>query len=173
MRNRKNICIPLLCLLATSCGQNDIDIKQRPNDYNLDYWICETTNYEAINESSFYEKNEKFLVCIDSNYAFIQAGENQKKFPKEYVKYTFYQVNTDEWLVGSICITDPKIEIYGLSINSSASEIAQTLEPMGFSYFDRYSGFDPCYQKDNFEFRVYSNYFSIEFLDPTIGELFS
>lgn len=39
--------------------------------------------------------------------------------------------------------------------------IGEKFMRMGFVYLDKYSGLDPCYTKDQIEFRIYKSYISI------------
>ncbi len=153
----------LICFSLAGC--TDTDITVRPKDYDLDYWITETIDINVINGAKIYEKSDESIVYLDSNYSFQSNTDGSLILPKEYVTYHI-SFSENEWSVSSIRVTDPSVKIFGLTMNSSANKIRYKFKKMGFEYLDKYSGFDPCYSKENIEFRVYPSYISIDYISP-------
>ncbi len=162
----KKISFLLLSLICFSfAGCNSTDITDRPKDYDLDYWICETIDINGIDASKIYEKSEEKIVYLDSNYSFQSNTDGSPVLPKEGVAYHF-TFSENVWSVSFIYVTDPGVKMFGLTMNSSANKIRYKFKKMGFKYVDKYSGFDPCYSKEDIEFRIYPTYISIDYIRP-------
>lgn len=157
MRNKCNIISSLLFVLAlTACSYKDIDPKTRPIDYSFDYWVSETTQLNALNKNNIYEERENRTVYLDSDYSLTKNEDNTVILPKKYVLYNFLK-RKDCYIVSSVHITDPNVTIYGLSMASEEWEIDHKFKKYGFSYNDHYSGFSPCYSKNDVEIRIDSS----------------
>lgn len=162
----KIISIVLFCFVCFSlAGCGDTDITVRPNDYDLDYWIGETIDIDEIDASKIYEQSEEEIVYVDSDYSFQIGTDCLPILSKERVIYHF-SFREKKWSVSSIHITDPSVQMFGLTMNSSVRKIKNTFKKLGFEYIDGYSGLDPCYSKENIEFRVYPTYISIGIIYP-------
>ncbi len=142
-----------------------MDITVKPKDYDLDYWISEAVDINGIDASQIYEKSDERIVYLDSNYSFQSNTDGSPVLPKECVIYHF-SLSENVWNVSSIHVTDPIVKIFGLTMNSSSNKIQYTLKKLGFKYLDKYSGLDPCYSKENIEFRIYPTYISISYFSP-------
>lgn len=163
MKKISFVLLSLVCFSLAGCTSTDITI--RPNDYNLDYWIGENIDINSIEASKIYEKEEERIVYLDSHYIFETNTDGTPILPKKYVTYYFYFKEND-WSVFSIHITDPGVQMFGLTMNSSARKIKNTFKKLGFEYIDGYSGLDPCYSKENIDFRIYPTYISIDIIYP-------
>ncbi len=140
-------------------------ITVRPKDYDLDYWISETVDINGIDASQIYEKSDERIVYLDSNYSFQSNTGGSPVLPKECVIYHF-SLSENVWNVSFIYATDPDVKMFGLTMNSSANKIRYTFKNLGFEHVDEYSGFAPCYSKENIEFRIYPTYISISCFSP-------
>lgn len=107
---------------------------KRP-DTNLEFWICE--NVEGFDFSSY---TEKYGLMGGREYygsGYIpETDENGEQIdPDHCVIYTvtsYPDYSSNESHVTRISITDPAVEIYGLTLNSSVGEIGAVMEENGF-----------------------------------------
>jgi len=76
-------------------------------------------------------------VYLGSAYQALITDEGMKRYPDgPYISYsiTHYPDYSDsEWAVTCIVIRDPKASVFGLTLNSEASEFDETLTKRGFS----------------------------------------
>ena len=136
MINRKLLLIPtaLSLLFSVSCGTNksgnDDIYLDRPEDTNLEFWIT-----QKVEDQDFIDKGCTYLPgwfgaseYLDSRYTAIEI-DGQKTKPEIYVSYlmTGYPDTLDESTVTKIEITDPNINVYGLTMNSSEEDIRNRL----------------------------------------------
>ena len=126
----------LLCtlvLLLSSCGSRNAVKIEKPEDTNLEYWLGDSPNkrewtqltssgrktnrylaqgYEAvINENGDLCKPEHCVVYVLEDELFSSAGLNR---------------------IADIIITDPSVQVWGFTINSSKQEVETIIESMGF-----------------------------------------
>lgn len=160
---KKIFCLLTLpVLLLTSCNLQAIDFSKKPNDFPYPFWLADIINESDIDESLIYKKTFSTLRLLDSNYSFVIAENGEKKLPQKYVLYTFSPYKDEKIIVNDIRITDPKVSIYGLSMNTNERIVNQRLISYGFIYA-MYSGMDNSYFKDNYEIRIYSSYIDINY----------
>lgn len=154
----------MLLLLFTSCSTKSLslDVTKKPKDCSSSYWISDTINANELDQNLIYEKYEGGFEYLDSNYSFIIDENGSKTLPVQCITYSISQFEEGIWTITGVYITDPKITIYGLSMNSYEFVIKQKLTSYGFVYLS-YSGLDPAYSKDECEIRIFSKYISIEY----------
>lgn len=159
----KKYCYILFSLIFSfalvSCN-NNLDPLIRPTDYILDYWIREKINPTGLIEENIYRQETDTILYLDSKYEVKADKSGNTTLPNEYTLYNIDLCDGD-YIVSNIYITDPTIEIYGMSIKTDAYTINKTFSDLGFEFLDKYSGLDACYSKNDIEFRIYPNYISI------------
>ena len=155
----------IFTLTLMSC-HNNVDPLVRPDDYILDYWICDTVSHENLVEDNIYQESENTIRYLDSKYNFDKDENGKESFPNEYCFYQMILKN-EMYVVSSIYICDSSIEIYRVSMKTDSNIVNKTFIGLGFSFLDQYSGFDACYSKNYTEFRIYPHYISIEYFDVT------
>ena len=162
---KKIFCLNLflmLLILLTSCNTKSLDVTKKPKDCSSSYWISDTINANELDQNLIYEKYEGSFEYLDPNYSFIIDENGSKTFPVQCITYSISQFEEGIWTITDVYITDPKITIYGLSMNSYEFVIKQKLTSYGFEYLSYY-GRDPAYSKDECEIRIFSKYISIEY----------
>lgn len=163
MKKIRFVFLSFVCFSLIGCSNTDITV--RPHDSHRDYWIGETIDIQGIDASKIYEESAERILYLDSNYRFQNTIDGLLILPKESVTY-YFSFRENDWSVSSIYITDPNVKVFGLMMNSSKWKIRKTLKSLGFEYFDKYSGLDPCYLKENIKFRIYPTYISISCFIP-------
>ncbi len=139
----------------------DVDPRVRPSDWALDYWVGDVIEHKDLNERNLYYPLEVFICYMDSAYSDNIGQDGTVDYEKKRVNYRLYPQD-ESFVVSSIYVNDPDVDVYGLSMCSSKERINNVFLGMNFEYDDSYSGFDPCYRKDGIEFRIYHHYASIE-----------
>ena len=125
---------------------NDIYLD-KPNNTNLEYWITQKVNGEdLVNSGCTYLPGwfgaEEYL---DSRYD-AEISEGIAVAPLVHVTYllTGYPDTLDETAVTHIEITDPDVNVYGLTFNSTYEDITTSMNGIADS-FPTESVFDECY----------------------------
>ena len=123
----------LLCALITvGCfGGN----PKRP-DTDLEFWICDN-----VDNFDFSDYQPKFGLMGGREYygtGYTPAtDENGEQIdPEHCVVYTvtsYPDYSSKEQHITRIYITDPDVEVYGLTLNSSDHDINKTMEQNGFT----------------------------------------
>ena len=133
---KTNIFIPafalVLPLMATLCSCSTFYLK-KPADTNLDFWITERAERQEFEEKGCtllpgWFGAEEYL---DHRYA-AEASGDMTVAPAVHVTYLLsgYPDTKDEWAVIRIHITDPEITVYGLTMNSTNTEIEGRMADM-------------------------------------------
>ncbi len=132
---KKLICFISLIILSisfTSC----IAVPLEEPKHNLEFWIGE--NVDNFNFST-YQKKYGIMGGVEyygTDYVPTYDEYNEQIDPKYCVIYTitsYPDYSSKAKHITGIYITDPSIELYGLSLNSSKEEVKSTFEKMGFS----------------------------------------
>ena len=104
---------------------------------NLEFWICEKV--EKSDFSGYQQKNGVFGARKYYGTGYIPTQlEGELQMDSEvcviYTVTAYPDYCSIKTHVTEISITDPKIEIYGLTMNSSFDEIKETLKKKGFRF---------------------------------------
>ncbi|HQC55117.1 MAG TPA: hypothetical protein PKX91_05275 [Clostridia bacterium] len=134
----------LVLLLFPSCKPNDdlapalrTDTLARP-ETNLEFWIAE--NVDDIDFSSYTRKNVYSKCPVKTYYGtgytptVDENGEHVE--PEQCVIYeitSYPDYSNKEKHITYIYITDPKIELYGFSLNSSSADFEEIMEKEGWT----------------------------------------
>ena len=123
----------LLCtavLMFSSCTGEKVD---KPEDTNLEYWIGDTLNTDESTLLGTFDVSEHYL---DSKYEPIIDAEGGFSKPEHcvvyyYSNYPLLDLGISK-RISAIIITDPEVNVWGLTINSTKEEIRNALEENGF-----------------------------------------
>jgi len=152
-----------LTVFISGCVNSNMNVFDRPEDYFLDYWIKEEINIRVFDESRVYETGDNRVRYLDSHYEFDYNEVGEKTNPLIYSYYIMFK-KENNYIVSAICISDPNISIYGLTMASSQDEVRDTFLDLGCTYLDHYSGVYPCYAMDDVEYRVYSWFIQVTYI---------
>lgn len=124
----------LTLILLTGC-QTNITVLKKPDDTNLEFWITE--NVENVDFSEYEEIYGWFGAreYLGRGYKTIITEDGTPTRPEVYVSYiiTAYPDYADGGqYVTEIRIKDPKVTLYGLTINSSLDIIDDVFTNMGY-----------------------------------------
>ena len=127
------LCIIVLLTLA-GCSSNKLEKPET----NLEFWIGE--NVDDVDFSKYQEHYRYGFMGIGRQYygtGYIPTTDNngEQVDPEFYVIYTvspFPDYTSKTCHITEIVITDPDVNLYGLAINSSASDIEKTMINNGF-----------------------------------------
>ena len=129
------VVVALLCCLV-GCNQDDInDLSEPPS--NLEFWIAE--NVDDVDFSKYQIKYGMMggTEYYGTGYVPTIDEEGQQVDPEHCVLFTvtsYPDYSSKSQHITYISITDPSIEVYGLTINSSQEDIRYQLEVKnGFS----------------------------------------
>ena len=124
----------LLCtavLMFSSCAGEKID---KPEDTNLDYWIGDTLN---TNEVTLLEELPTSDLYLDSKYEPIIDVEGNFSKPEHCVVYYYSNYPLADLgivkRISRIEITDPAVNVWGFTINSTKEEVVSILKKNGFT----------------------------------------
>ena len=120
----------------------------KPNDTDLEYWISDRPSRESLLEKGYkiiygWMGATEYLApqyeVVGEIYDNMYYESNK---PKEYVSYVIggYPDCSDESGVVAVIVTDPKIRVYGLTIESEQSIIDGKMKKLGFKQDSKYVG---------------------------------
>ena len=121
--------VALLCCLI-GCNQDDInDLSEPPS--NLEFWIAE--NVDDVDFSKYQIKYGRMggTDYYGTGYVPTIDEEGQQVDPEHCVLFTvtsYPDYSSKSQHITYISITDPSIEVYGLTINSTQEEIRYQME---------------------------------------------
>ncbi len=137
----------------SSCNQSKF--LDKPNNTNLEFWITEKVEREQLKDCTYLPGSFGASLYLDSRYDAITSNNANSIniAPDVHVTYLLsaYPDYSDGGLyVTSISITDPTINVYGLTMASRTEDIISTMTSIGFS-----KGAENRYSKNNcvFTFR--------------------
>ena len=160
---KKILCLLSLMILSlASCSTVYVDITIKPKDARFMYWVGDIIDNDEIKQNLLLEISTNHYQYLDSNYTFDIASDGSKNMPEHSVYYDLKQYNEEQKIVYLINITDPKITLYGLNMNSSKDEIDHILTSSGFRY-STFSSRAPAYRKDQYEIAIYPSYMSVRY----------
>ena len=154
----------MLCaiVLITLVGYGSNRLKKP--ETNLEFWIAE--NVDNVDFSNYQMKYGMFGGNMYYGTGYVPTlDENEQQIdPVHCVIYTVTSypdyINKSQHIT-RIEITDPKIKLYGLSINSSNEDIKRVMEEQGFKVTEGEYGITAEKGKFTFSFNKHSNYISI------------
>ena len=123
----------LLLISLAGCSR-----KLAKPETNLEFWIAE--NVEDVDFSKYQEHYRYGFMGSGRTYygtGYVPTTDEDGKqvAPESYVIYTvapFPDVTSRKCHITGISITDPNVNVYGLTVNSSSEEIKETMERNGF-----------------------------------------
>ena len=135
---KKTLAIIMIILLATilfGCSKSGIE----KHETNLEFWICD--NADNID---FSNCQERFGIMGGREYygSVYKPAKDENGVqidPEECVIYTvtsYPDYSSKAKHITSIKITDPEINVYGLTIDSSEDTIKSTMSDNGFKLID-------------------------------------
>lgn len=129
------VCIMILTALA-GCAAG---VPEKP-ETNLEFWIAE--NVDNFDFSGYRERPGMFggREYYGSGYAPEKDSDGNLTDPAECVVYTVtaypdYSSGKDH--VTGITVTDPNVNVYGLTVDSSPDEIRAAMERSGFRQIEQ------------------------------------
>ena len=124
--------VSVLPFTAALCGCSTFYLK-KPSDTNLEFWITERVETQKLKDKDCtllpgWFGAEEYL---DHRYVADTSGE-MAKAPAVHVTYLLsgYPDAKDKWAVTRIHITDPEITVYGLTMQSTHTEIEDRMVDM-------------------------------------------
>ena len=121
-------------LLLAGCAENKF--LSRPKDTNLEFWITERCTFDDLQAKGCTYLPGLFggSVFLGSGYTPVEGSEGKLIAPTESVSYTLsgYPDVLDKGAITYISITDPKIYVYDLTIESSFKEIDAKMSKLKF-----------------------------------------
>ena len=150
----------ILTLGLFGCSKNQLP---EPNT-NLEFWIAE--NVDDVDFSNYQMKYGMFggNMYYGTGYVPTLDENEQQVDPEHCVIYTvtsYPDYMNKAQHVTRIEITDPEIELYGLSINSSKEDIKNVMEEQGFTVTEGEYGITAEKGKFTFNFDKHSNSITI------------
>lgn len=130
MKKRLSLIFLCFAFAINGCSNSINPYLERPIDTNLEFWITQKVTFDE-----FKDKGCTFLPSwfgadeyLDSRYqADISTGI--VRAPEIHVTYlvTGYPDTLDDRTITQIEITDPTINVYGLTINSNQKDIKERI----------------------------------------------
>ena len=122
----------IFLFLLIGCGEKGVE---KP-DTNLEFWICDNAD-----ELDFSNCKERFGIMggkeyYGSSYTPTTNENGEQTDPEKCVIYTvtsFPDYSDKTKHITRITITDPAINIFGLTMNSAKDEIKTTMDNHGFN----------------------------------------
>ena len=160
----KKIATLLLCIVVlltlVGCGSSKLEKPET----NLEFWIGE--NVDDVDFSNYQMKYGMFGGNMYYGIGYVPTlDENEQQVdPEHCVIYTvtsYPDYMNKAQHVTRIEITDPEIELYGLSINSSKEDIKNVMEEQGFTVIEGEYGITAEKGKFTFNFNKHSNSITI------------
>ena len=132
--------IALFAILLNGCSSNtqDSDIYlKRPKDTNLEFWITQRVTLKELEDKGCtylpgWMGADEYL---DSRYVADTSGE-MAVAPNTHVTYLVsgYPDTLDDKAITRIEITDPRITVYGLTLDSTDNAIISRMEKIADSF---------------------------------------
>ena len=150
----------IVLITLVGCGSN----RLKKPETNLEFWIAE--NVDNVDFSNYQMKYGMFggNMYYGTGYVPTLDENEQQVDPEHCVIYTvtsYPDYMNKAQHITRIEITDPEIELYGLSINSSKEDIKNVMEEQGFTVIDGEYGITAKKGKFTFDFNKHYNYITI------------
>lgn len=150
--------VALLCCLI-GCNQDDInDLSEPPS--NLEFWIAE--NVDDVDFSKYQIKYGRMggTDYYGTGYVPTIDEEGQQVDPEHCVLFTvtsYPDYSSKSQHITYISITDPSIEVYGLTINSTQEEIRYQMEEKNSYVIEELGGNTLVARKGDYTFSFSPN----------------
>ena len=130
---KKRICLWLLLACMLSVAGCSSALQSKPSD--LEFWIGE--NVDSVDFSAYQQRYGLMggREYYASGYVPTVDENGEQKDPECCVIYTvtsYPDYSSKKKHITRITITDPAVEVYGLSIGSAAAEIESVMNSNGF-----------------------------------------
>jgi len=151
----------LFSFLLMGCS-NSSPFLRRPIDTNLSLWITEEVDEDSLSSMTYLPGGFGMDIYLDSSYETIDNGDGTYRAPDVHVIYqisAYPDYSDGGSYVTYIGITDPTINVYGLSLSSSQEDIGFRMTLLGFTHqCQECSGIQEYWSKNNcaFTFNEYS-----------------
>lgn len=133
----------LAVMLIAFCGCNTEgvpEIPERPEDTNLEFWIMEDVTDKGYEwEGHYHEILGSAESCLESYWGtgyepvIDENGvEISPKYCVFYIPKTLYTDSGSKRVISAISITDPKVTVYGLTVDSTFEEFDAVFRNMGY-----------------------------------------
>ncbi len=134
MKKRIAVFLLLFTLFLSSCTTSTYRLE-KPNNTNLEFWI--TQEVEVADFAGYQQRYGLFGgdEYYGIGYTPTYDGHNQQIDPEACVIYTvtaYPDYSSKNRTVTKICISDPNVYFYGLTMNSIETEIKKVMEGEGF-----------------------------------------
>lgn len=128
------IIVSALLVVFAGCGADDVSLDVKPEKTNPEFWVkYEVEDEESLGKRMWRNSSEPawYLAKGYEPSGFDKNG-NSNGLPEEYVLYAVYPYprNSDSKKIVSIKITDPKISVYGITLNSSEADFEKTFRKL-------------------------------------------
>ena len=138
------------------CGEKGVE---KP-DTNLEFWICDN-----VNDIDLSDCKERYGIMggreyYGSAYTPTTDENGTQVDPEECVIYTItsYPDYSDKAKhITRITITDPAVNVFGLTVKSTKDEIRTTMDDHGFSLTESGNSYGLSFRKGKISFRFYDN----------------
>lgn len=114
----------------------------KPDDTNLELWITENVTDTDLLHMTYLPGYFGASEYLDSRYSPIKREDGNDVAPDVHVTYlltSYPDYSSGGSYVTSIDISDPQIYVYGLSMNSTDSQISNTMSELGFKKRNNYN----------------------------------
>lgn len=107
----------------------------RPEAYELAFWLGDPYEEDKLIEHTYIPGWFGAKEYLDKHYAPVYSEDGQAMMPEIGVSYLFsgYPDVLDEVRLTRIKISDPSIQIYGLTLGSEEEEIDEVLAKEGYT----------------------------------------
>lgn len=129
-----------LCVCAGCSGR----IPEKPADTSLEFWIAEDVS--SVDFSDYYARAGVFgaYEYYGKGYSPAEILEgNLDILPQHYVLYTVggYPDTSDDWnYITRIQITDPEVQVYGMTCDTRLDEFDKTMQKLGYKISENSAG---------------------------------
>lgn len=138
------------------CGEKGVE----KSETNLEFWICDNAD-----ELDFSNCKERFGIMggreyYGSAYAPTEDENGEQTDPEKCVIYTVtsYPDYSDKAKhITRITITDPAVNVFGLTVKSTEDEIKTTMDDHGYSLTKSENSYGLSFRKGKISFRFYDN----------------
>lgn len=122
-------------VMLTGCGAAEIQLDVKPEDTALEYWIMyEVDDGESVGQRIGCDTSETTWY-LANGYEPLSRDEygHVKELPEKYVIYWVgpCPMPSDSKKIISIKITDPKISVYGITVDSSTADFEKVFKDGG------------------------------------------
>ena len=148
--------LPCLVVIFALAAASWVGTRLPKPDTDLEFWIAE--NVEHVDFSEHQEKHGLMggRAYYGRGYAPSSGSNGEQIDPEHYVLYTvtsYPDYASNRRHITQIDITDPAIELYGVSLRSSAEEIDAAMKQYGFRQATPPNAVGQRYSKGKFTFR--------------------